>query len=86
MEKNIRERYEKIAAIAARAQAIGITYSRFVIFMDFDNTISGGCDIDLDGLLQADEANFRHDVEGIHTFLNHRTHTFDYGFLPRFAK
>lgn len=86
MGTTTRERYEKIAAAAARAQSIGITYNRLVIFMDLDNAILGGCNLDLDALLAADDFNFRHDIEGIHTFLNHKTHTFDYGFLPRFAR
>jgi hypothetical protein len=53
--------------------------------MDIHFCIEGGCNLDLEGLLSADDINFGHDIVGIHNNLNHETYQLDNCFLPRFA-
>ena len=55
------------------------------IVMDLCYCIDGGCNLDLEALLKADDVNFGHDICGIHTHLNHETKQLEHCFLPRFA-
>ena len=55
------------------------------IVMDLCYCIDGGCNLDLEALLKADDMNFGHDICGIHTHLNHETKQLEHCFLPRFA-
>lgn len=55
------------------------------IVMDLYYCIEGGCDLDLERLLNADDTNFGHDICGIHTYLNHETYQLEHNFLPRYA-
>lgn len=55
------------------------------IVMDLSYCIEGGCDLDLERLLNADDVNFGHDICGIHSYLNHETHQLEHNFLPRYA-
>lgn len=43
------------------------------------------CDLDLQALLDADEANFLHDIGGIRRHLNHQTGELQDCFWPRYA-
>jgi hypothetical protein len=54
--------------------------------MDLCYCIDGGCDLDLEALLKADDFNFSHDIAGIHNHLNRETKKLDNWFLPRFAR
>lgn len=56
------------------------------IVMDLCYCIEGGCDLDLESLLKADDFNFNHDIVGIHNNINHKTKKLDNCFLPRFAR
>jgi NAD+ synthase len=45
----------------------------------------GGCDLNLEGLLNADDFNFSHDICGIHNNLDRENKKLNNNFLPRFA-
>lgn len=53
--------------------------------MDIDACHSNGCSLQLDKLLNADDANFAHDVFGIRRFIDRTTGKLDGCFLPRSA-
>lgn len=74
-----------ICKIADRAVAM-YGCRKIDIVMDLCCCIEGGCDLDLEKLLSADDFNFGHDICGIHTHLNHETKKFEHCFLPRFSR
>jgi hypothetical protein len=74
-----------ISKIAERAVSL-FACDKIEILIDIYYCIEGGCDLDLDGLLHADEFDFRHDIVGIHNNLNHETKKLEHCFLPRFSK
>lgn len=53
---------------------------------DLTKCIEGGCDLDLERLLVADDFNFFHDISGIAIHLDPVTGKLDDMFLPRFTK
>ena len=74
-----------ISKIADRAVAM-FGCRKIDIVMDLCYCIEGGCDLDLERLLNADDSNFSHDIAGIHNHLNRETKKLDNWFLPRFAR
>jgi len=74
-----------VIKIANRASKI-YSVDRFAFILDITYCIDGGCDLDLNGLLNADDTNFMHDMAGIHIHLNRETKKLDNCFVPRFAK
>lgn len=74
-----------ISKIADRAVAM-YGCRKIDIVMDLCYCIDGGCNLDLEALLKADDGNFGHDICGIHTYLNHETKQLEHCFLPRFAR
>lgn len=74
-----------ISKIADRAVAM-YGCRKIDVVMDLCYCIDGGCDLDLEALLKADDFNFRHDIAGIHNHLNRETKKLDNWFLPRFAR
>lgn len=78
------EKKDLIIAIATRAnEMFGV--DRLTIIMDINYCISGGCELNLEGLLNADDFNFSHDICGIHNNLDRDTNKLSNCFLPRFA-
>lgn len=73
-----------VSKIADRAVAM-FGCNKIDIYMDLDMCIEGGCELDLERLLNANDYDFAHDISGIHTYLNHETKVLTRGFLPRFA-
>lgn len=78
-----------INQIANRAVAMannyGVAYDKMTAFMDIDACHSSGMPLQLGALLEADEANFAHDVFGIRRHINRRTGQIEGCFVPRFA-
>ena len=78
-----------IHAIAKRAAEFhhthGGSYPVLDATMDLDACHSNGCALDLDALLEADQANFTHDVCGIRAHLDRDTGQLVDCFLPRYA-
>lgn len=74
-----------ISKVAERASKC-FAHRKIDFVMDLVYCIEGGCDLDLDRLLHADEFDFRHDIVGIHNNLNHETKKLEHCFLPRFSK
>lgn len=74
-----------VIAVANRANDI-FGVDRLTIIMDITYCINGGCDLDLKGLVNADEMNFCHDIVGIHNNLNRNTKKLENCFVPRFTK
>lgn len=74
-----------VIKIANRASKI-YSVDRFVFILDITYCIEGGCNLDLNGLLNTDETNFSHDIVGIHNNLNRQTKKLGNCFVPRFAK
>lgn len=80
-----------IAKIAARARAMAIganaaKSSQLDWLMDITACHSNGCPLRLADLLDADDANFGHDVFGIRRFIDRNTGKLGGFFLPRFAR
>lgn len=89
MTKRIsKEQHLTILAIADRAQRLfwnaGVERDRMDCILDIEaaHTDVG---LRLDDLLQADEANFAHDIGGIARHLNRDTGKLENCFLPRYA-
>ena len=82
MEKKINT--DLVIKIANRASKI-YSVDRFAFIMDITYCIEGGCNLDLNGLLNADETNFMHDMAGIHNHLNRETKKLDNCFVPRYT-
>lgn len=75
-----------ISKCADRAVELYPYCKKIDFVMDLEGCIEGGCDLDLEGLLNANEVDFRHDICGIANYLHPRTKKLLDGFLPRFAK
>lgn len=75
-----------ISKVADRALLYLEGWSKFVIVMDLDNCINGGCDLDLEGMLECEPCDLLHDVTGINQNLNHQTHKLENCFSPRIRK
>lgn len=74
-----------VIKIANRAHEL-LGADRLTFVLDITYCIEGGCNLDLNGLLNADEFNFRHDIAGIHNNLDRETKKLNNYFVPRFAK
>lgn len=59
--------------------------SRLEVTMDLTACHLNGCPLDLDGLLNAGQGDFMHDVAGIMRHINRRTGQLENCFLPRYA-
>lgn len=64
---------------------LGQRYPNMDILMDVDACHSNGCPLNLQGLLEAADADFAHDVFGIRAHINRRTGQLEDCFLPRYA-
>lgn len=74
-----------IADIAKRADDMGLLhYDRMSIMMDLE-CADKHFGLDLNGLLNAEQEDFAHDILGIQNNIDRRTKTFENLFLPRFA-
>ena len=71
----------KVAAIAARIEFDGMS-----LHMDLSACHANGCPLKLVELLEADDANFGHDVWGIRRFIDRNTGKLGGHFVPRFAQ
>lgn len=78
-----------ISKIAARAVCLaldaGVAYKHQDAMMDIEACHSNGCPLKLHELLEADDANFGHDVFGIRRFIDRETGKLTQSFCPRFA-
>jgi hypothetical protein len=80
-----KERFQLISAIADRALGMEPHFrEKFALVMDLDYA-DQDCPLDLFALLQADEANFAHDVFGIYRHLDRKTKKLTDCFTPRYA-
>lgn len=83
--KNEKERFEKIVAIAKRAEEMNLLlFDRMSLLMDLE-CVDNEFNLRLDDLLNADNFNFSHDIVGIQNNLNRQTKEMENFFLPRFA-
>lgn len=88
--KTTKEEFEAIGRIADRALR-GVAMrtgrdDRMTLIMDISAVHANGCPLDLDGLAEADDFNFAHDVTGIQRHINRRTGELEDCFLPRYSK
>ena len=83
------EETELIGKVVDRAVSEGILPNRSAYVMNLTMTLSAcvanGCKLDLQGLLDADEFNFRHDIYGIEKHMDTKTGKLQNHFWPRFA-
>ena len=78
---------ERIATRAARMAAdMGIDYDYRVAFMDMKGAHFNGCPLDLDGLANASDYEFSHDVFGIRQHTDRNIGVLSELFKPRFSK
>lgn len=84
-----RAEMQTIAQIANRAHAIlteaGHKADKIDLIMDISAANANGAPLDLDGLLNADRANFIHDVCGIVRHIDRTTGRLKEGFSPRYS-
>lgn len=89
MKNLTKEQINLCDKIATRAIDLGIypKERRITAFMDMNN-MAKNFDMDLDGLLNADEFDFLHDIIGIGNAINRCKGDFsnDPLFVPRYAK
>ena len=80
---------EQINVIADRAVLLarraGVKYDKLTATMDLTACHANGCALDLARLMQANDANFGHDVFGIRRYINRRDGTIGGCFVPRCA-
>jgi len=60
--------------------------SKLDIMMDVEATHNNGCPLKLQGLLNAKDCDFTHDLIGIQQNINRKTGKLENCFLPRYAK
>jgi hypothetical protein len=65
---------------------LGVQVDRLSMLMDLDAVHTRVMPLDLTALLNADAANFAHDIGGIRRHLNRDTIQLEDFFVPRFAK
>ena len=81
-----REEKMVVVEIAKRADALGIMmFDRMSLMMDVE-AVHAEIGLKLDELLNADEANFTHDIVGIQKNLDRESKKLQNFFLPRYAK
>lgn len=76
--------FELCGKIADRAVML-LGWNKSTVFMDI-TTCQEHNPLDLQRLLEADNANFLHDICGINRYLNHQTYDFDDFWSPRYLK
>jgi len=83
----IQKKWDLVMAIADRAwEKMKANYKdKLSLMMDIDAT-NENCPLKLQELLEAKDADFYHDIIGIHNNLNRQTKKLENCFLPRFAK
>ncbi len=74
-----------IGKIAKRAIEMGLNNDRVEVMMDITAVHLNDCNMDLSRLLEADDFNFAHDVNGIRGHIDVNTGKLTRGFLPRFS-
>ena len=72
--------------IVAIADKHGMVYEIMDAEMDVTACHRNGCPLRLNELLAADDADFGHDVFGIHRYLDQATGTLTNCFVPRYAE
>ncbi len=72
-----------IAKIADRAEKLGIGYDRMTMVMDVEVCHSNGSPLDIPALLEASDADFAHDINGIRRHINRETGKLEGCFFPR---
>ncbi len=77
---------ELIEKIAARALVMGLNDSKVEVMMDVTAVHLNDVELDLQRLLDADDFNFAHDVNGIRGHVDVYTGKLLRGFLPRHTK
>ena len=81
-----REEKMVVAEIAKRADALGIMmFDRMSLMMDIE-AVHAEIGLKLDELLNADDANFLHDIVGIQKNLDRESKKLQNFFLPRYAQ
>lgn len=75
-----------IGRIAERAIEMGLNDDRVEVMMDITAVHLNDCKLDLKRLLDADDFNFAHDVNGIRGHIDVNTGKLTMGFLPRTAR
>lgn len=85
-----KEEYGLIIKIVERAEDLGIMQERvslpkLTLLMDIEN-VHNDKPLNLEGLLNADNFNFAHDICGIQNNINRITKRIDNYFLPRFTR
>lgn len=83
VEKNITEKIQKIVE---KAQDFRPCLDRLTMIMDLTACHANGCELDLDAMLEADEAELLHDIFGINSNICHETGELLDDFLPRYKK
>lgn len=82
-EQNLIHKIADRAIAAAAAQ--GVSYDKLTACMDIAACHLNGCELDLNKLLAAPDADFGHDVFGIRRHIDRRTGQLTDCFLPRCA-
>lgn len=84
MKMDNKTRYIIINKIIVRAKKVGLEVDRMTSFIDLDFCVDK-YNLDVKGLLNADDFNFIHDFCGIRDNLDRRNKTL-VDFLPRFSR
>ncbi len=83
--KRTKEEFDIIVKICERAENLGVEQKdRLTLIMDIENT-HHSMGLNLQGLLEADDLNFKHDIVGIQTHINRDTKELEDFFVPRYA-
>lgn len=78
--------FMKIADIAKRADEAGLLmFDRMSLILDLE-AVHNEVGLKLEELLNADDANFTHDIAGIQKHIDRQTKKLTDCFLPRYAK
>lgn len=80
------EDIDKIIKVLDRFEERIIHHDRKETLFDLMNCQSGGCLLDLDKLLESEDIDFFHDLNGIKTYMDRRTGFIGGYFVPRCAK
>ena len=76
-----------IVKIAERVEAMNLVEpNRRKLMMDIEACHNNGNPLDLQGLLEANEGDFRHDITGIIVHLDRQTGALSDCFCPRYSK
>lgn len=83
--KCTKQEFEIIVKICERAENLGVEQKdRLTLIMDIENT-HDSMGLNLQGLLEADDLNFSHDIVGIQNHINRDTKELEDFFVPRYA-